>query len=83
VGSESHITYIWANFNSVRLGLGVDGCLTAVVYLDSAERTSVITSAKSGDTGDFGTVVFIRKGRVWRVDASVDGRLLSTAELEK
>ena len=42
-----------------------------------------ITSAKSGDTGDFGTVVFIRKGRVWRVDASVDGRLLSTAELEK
>jgi carnitine O-acetyltransferase len=42
-----------------------------------------ITSAKSGDTGDFGTVVFIRKARVWRVDASVNGRLLSTAELEK
>lgn len=42
-----------------------------------------VTAAKPGDTGDSGTVVFIRKGRVWKVDGGVDGRLLSTAELEK
>lgn len=42
-----------------------------------------ISSAKSGDTGDSGTVIFIRKGRVWKVDAAVDGRLLSTSELEQ
>lgn len=42
-----------------------------------------ISAAKAGDTGDSGTVVFIRNGRVWKVDAAVDGRLLSTAELEQ
>lgn len=42
-----------------------------------------LTAAKPGDTGDSGTVVFLRKGRVWKVDATVDGRLLSTQELEK
>lgn len=42
-----------------------------------------ITSAKPGDTGENGHVVFLRKGRVWKVDAAVDGRLLTTSELEK
>ena len=42
-----------------------------------------VTSAKEGDIGDSGTVVFIRKNRFWKVHATVDGRLLSTAELER
>ncbi|KAF8311452.1 carnitine acetyl transferase [Clavulina sp. PMI_390] len=42
-----------------------------------------LTAAKAGDNGDSGSIVFIRKGRVWKVDATVNGRLLSTAELEK
>lgn len=41
-----------------------------------------ISSAQPGDTGDSGSVVFIRNGRVWKVDAAVEGRLISTAELE-
>ncbi|KAF8329449.1 acyltransferase ChoActase/COT/CPT [Cantharellus anzutake] len=32
---------------------------------------------------DFRTVVFIRKNKFWKVDASVDHRLLSTAEWER
>lgn len=42
-----------------------------------------ITYAKEGDTGESGSVAFIRNSRVWKVDATVDGRLLSTAEWEK
>lgn len=42
-----------------------------------------VTYAKEGDLGDDGTVVFLRKGRVWKVNASQNGTLLSTAELER
>jgi carnitine O-acetyltransferase len=42
-----------------------------------------ITYAVPGDTGDSGSIAVLRKGRVWKIDATVDGRLLSTAELEK
>jgi hypothetical protein len=42
-----------------------------------------VTSAKEGDSGDSGTVVFIRNGKFWKVDATIDGRLLSTSEWEQ
>jgi carnitine O-acetyltransferase len=42
-----------------------------------------VTFAKPSDKGDSGTVVFLRKGRVWKVDISKDGRLLGTEELER
>ena len=42
-----------------------------------------VTAAKEGDTGDTGFVVVIRKGRFWKVDASVGNQLLSSAELER
>jgi carnitine O-acetyltransferase len=42
-----------------------------------------VTAAKEGETGDSGFIVVIRKGRFWKVDISVQNRLLSTAELER
>ncbi|KAF9071585.1 acyltransferase ChoActase/COT/CPT [Rhodocollybia butyracea] len=38
--------------------------------------------AVEGDTGDSGHIVVIRKNRVWKIDATVDGRLISAEELE-
>ncbi|KDQ16150.1 hypothetical protein BOTBODRAFT_65067 [Botryobasidium botryosum FD-172 SS1] len=42
-----------------------------------------VSYAKAGDTGESGTVVFLRKGRVWEVDIAPAGKILSTAELEQ
>ena len=42
-----------------------------------------VTYAKEGDTGNSGHIVVLRKGRVWKLDAWQNGRLLSVAELEK
>lgn len=42
-----------------------------------------ITAAKEGDNGNSGSIAFIRNNRVWKIDATVEGRLLSTSELEK
>ena len=42
-----------------------------------------VTYAKAGDRGTSGHVIVLRKGRVWKLDAWQDGRLLSVAELEQ
>ncbi len=42
-----------------------------------------VSYAKEGDDGRSGHVVVLRKGRVWKIDAWQNGRLLSLAELEK
>ncbi|KDQ10704.1 hypothetical protein BOTBODRAFT_57909 [Botryobasidium botryosum FD-172 SS1] len=41
-----------------------------------------VSYAKKGDTGDSGTVIFLRNGRVWQLDIAPESRILSTAELE-
>ncbi|KAF5377779.1 hypothetical protein D9757_008057 [Collybiopsis confluens] len=38
--------------------------------------------AVEGDTGDSGHIIVIRRNRIWKIDAAVNGRLLSTDELE-
>ncbi|TFK51836.1 acyltransferase ChoActase/COT/CPT [Heliocybe sulcata] len=42
-----------------------------------------VTYAKEGDPGNSGHIAVLRKGRVWRLDAAHNGRILSTAEFEK
>ena len=42
-----------------------------------------VTYAREGDTGDSGHVVFIRKGRFWRLDPFKDGKILSSQDLER
>ena len=42
-----------------------------------------VSYAKQGENGTSGHIVVLRKGRVWKLDAWQNGRLLSTAELEK
>jgi len=42
-----------------------------------------VTYAKPGDTGDSGHIIVTRNNRFWRVEASDNGRILSTAEFEK
>ena len=42
-----------------------------------------VTYAKEGDTGDSGHVVFLRKGRFWRLDPFKGGQLLSLQDLER
>ncbi|KAG6821483.1 hypothetical protein H0H93_010207 [Arthromyces matolae] len=42
-----------------------------------------VSYAKEGDSGNSGHIVVFRNNRVWRVEAAVDGRILSTAEFEK
>ncbi|EPQ56572.1 acyltransferase ChoActase/COT/CPT [Gloeophyllum trabeum ATCC 11539] len=62
-------TYRWM-FDCCRVP-GADGLDWSVSY------------AKEGDTGDTGHVVVLRRGRVWRLDAAQNGRILSTGELER
>ncbi|KAH8832947.1 acyltransferase ChoActase/COT/CPT [Flagelloscypha sp. PMI_526] len=40
-----------------------------------------VSHSKETDDGASGHIIFIRKNRLWKVDASKDGRLLSTSEL--
>ena len=42
-----------------------------------------MTYAKQGDLGDSGHIVVFRQNRPWKVDTAKDGRILSTAELER
>ncbi|KDQ61402.1 hypothetical protein JAAARDRAFT_123269 [Jaapia argillacea MUCL 33604] len=42
-----------------------------------------VTHSKEGDLGDSGHVIALRKGRVWKVDVTHAGNILSTGELEK
>lgn len=42
-----------------------------------------ISYAKAGDSGDSGHIVVFRHNRAWKVEATSDGRILSTAEIEK
>ncbi len=42
-----------------------------------------VTYAKPGDEGTSGHVVVLRKGRFWKLEPWIDGRLLSVPELEK
>lgn len=42
-----------------------------------------VSHNSEGASGDSGHVVVLRQGRVWKVDAWKDGRLLSTEELEQ
>ena len=42
-----------------------------------------VTYAKQGDLGDSGHIVVFRQNRPWKVDTAKDGRILSTAELER
>ena len=42
-----------------------------------------VSHAKEGSLGDSGHVVILRRGRAWKLEAWKDGRLLSTAELER
>ncbi|KAF9006027.1 acyltransferase ChoActase/COT/CPT [Cyathus striatus] len=42
-----------------------------------------ISYAKEGDQGDSGHIVVIRNNRIWKIDATQNGRILSTEEFEK
>lgn len=42
-----------------------------------------VTYAKSGDTGNSGHIIVIRNNRFWKVEATDNGRIISTAEFEK
>lgn len=42
-----------------------------------------VTYAKEGDLGDSGHISVIRNNRVWRLDATKDGKILSLADFEK
>lgn len=50
---------------------GIEGCDYSVSH------------AKPGETGDSGHVVVIRQGRLWKIDIAQDGKLISTADLER
>ena len=39
--------------------------------------------AKEGDSGNEGHVIVLRKNRVWKIDCSKDGSLLSLDDLER
>ncbi|KAJ7804567.1 carnitine acetyl transferase [Mycena olivaceomarginata] len=41
-----------------------------------------VTYAKPGDTGDSGHIIVFRNNRPWKVQTAVDGRILSTRELQ-
>lgn len=42
-----------------------------------------VTYAKEGDLGDSGHIIVIRNNRVWKVDATKDGKILSLDDFEK
>jgi carnitine O-acetyltransferase len=42
-----------------------------------------ISYAKSGDLGDSGYIVVIRKNRIWKVNVTQNGRILNTKEIEE
>lgn len=42
-----------------------------------------VSYAKQGDSGDLGHIVVFRNNRVWKVETAQNGRILSTAEIEK
>ncbi|KAF8074925.1 acyltransferase ChoActase/COT/CPT [Lyophyllum atratum] len=42
-----------------------------------------VSYAKEGDLGDSGHIIVFRNNRVWKLEAAQDGRILSTAEIEK
>ncbi|KAF5336707.1 hypothetical protein D9758_015079 [Tetrapyrgos nigripes] len=42
-----------------------------------------VSYAKEGDQGDSGHIVVIRKNKIWKIDAAIDGRILSTEEFER
>ncbi|TFK74974.1 carnitine acetyl transferase [Pluteus cervinus] len=42
-----------------------------------------VSYAKPGDLGDSGHIIVFRKNRPWKVNATQDGRILSTAEFER
>jgi len=42
-----------------------------------------VSCAKPGDLGNSGHIIVLRKNRVWKVQVTRNGRLLSTQEIEK
>lgn len=42
-----------------------------------------VTYAEEGDLGDSGHINVIRNNRVWKLDATKDGKILSLADFEK
>ncbi|KAH9479541.1 Carnitine O-acetyltransferase, mitochondrial [Psilocybe cubensis] len=42
-----------------------------------------VSHAKAGDKGDSGHIIVIRKNRLWKVDITDNGRILSTPEIQK
>ncbi|KAF9563145.1 acyltransferase ChoActase/COT/CPT [Agrocybe pediades] len=42
-----------------------------------------VSYAKEGDIGDSGHIIVIRKNRIYKVDVTENGRILSTQEIEK
>ncbi|KAJ8521273.1 hypothetical protein ONZ45_g2023 [Pleurotus djamor] len=42
-----------------------------------------VTYAKEGDKGDSGHIVVFRNNRPWKIEATKDGRILSTSEFEE
>jgi len=42
-----------------------------------------VSHAKEGDLGDSGHIVALRKNRLWKIDVTQSGRILSTQEIEK
>jgi len=42
-----------------------------------------ISYAKSGDLGDSGHIVVIRKNRIWKLNVTQNGRILNTKEIEE
>jgi len=48
---------------------------------ESTALTGACLTPNQATSGD-GHIVVLRNGHVWRLDAAMDGRILSTAELE-
>jgi carnitine O-acetyltransferase len=42
-----------------------------------------VTNAKEGDLGDSGHIVIIRKNRVWKVEGTKNGKILSLTDFER
>lgn len=42
-----------------------------------------VSHAKAGDLGNTGHIIVIRKNRVWKLEATSNGEILSTADLAR
>jgi carnitine O-acetyltransferase len=42
-----------------------------------------VSYATPGDLGDSGHIIVLRKNRVWKIEATCNGRILSTGEIRE